>query len=454
MCMSTYTIAELVLGSWLAPPPDVDTLIDNPPDWSDSPHDDAPLPALELWQLDDEGLVAQARWASQVADAARGEWLRVLAECERRQATQTVAGLSTDSWLAAGTTHAARSARAEVRLATQLAGLPAVAGALASGRVSAEQADVICRGLARVVDLDPVQRHEVAVQLVELASEFGPTALRRLVDHAVEVVCPEVAEEADRQALTRQEQRAFRDRFVAFRRDPDGGVLLSGKLPVVEADLVMSHLAALADHQRAVDAVSGVELSRGQALADALVLAVGHHADCAGGPVRGGDATRVVVTIDHARLAAALGAGLLVNADEQVTAGQIRRLACTAGLLPVVLGGDSLPLDVGREQRLFTPAQRAALAVRDGGCAFPGCDRTPSDCHTHHIVPWGAGGPTDLANGVLVCPHHHHVVEPDPRKPPEQNWRIDLDARGAPVFTSPVNRSGQRITRQHHRYRT
>lgn len=129
-------------------------------------------------------------------------------------------------------------------------------------------------------------------------------------------------------------------------------------------------------------------------------------------------------------------------------------MACSAGILPLVLDGNSLPLDVGREQRLFTAAQRAALAVRDRGCAFPGCDRPPADCHTHHIAPWGAGGSTDLANGVLLCPHHHQLVEPDPRRPASENWAIHLDQRGRPAFTSPANRSGQRITRQHARYRT
>ncbi len=139
---------------------------------------------------------------------------------------------------------------------------------------------------------------------------------------------------------------------------------------------------------------------------------------------------------------------------EPISAGKARRLACTHGIIPAILNSDSVPLDLGRTQRFFTPAQRLALALRDGGCAFPGCDRPPSDCEAHHAKePWHQGGRTDLADGVLLCPHHHHLVEPDPHKPPEKNWQITLDHRGKPQFHTPQNRTGQRTTRQHHRYR-
>ncbi len=64
----------------------------------------------------------------------------------------------------------------------------------------------------------------------------------------------------------------------------------------------------------------------------------------------------------------------------------------------MVLGSDSMPLDVGRQQRLATAALRDALTQRDKGCAFPGCNRPPRYCHAHHIVPWLDGGETKLSN--------------------------------------------------------
>jgi hypothetical protein len=92
-----------------------------------------------------------------------------------------------------------------------------------------------------------------------------------------------------------------------------------------------------------------------------------------------------------------------------ITAGQARRLACTAGLLPAVLGTDSHPLDLGRTTRLFTPAQRKALLIRDRTCRATGCDIPAAWCEAHHAgTPWSHGGKTNIADGLLLCSWHHH----------------------------------------------
>ena len=67
-----------------------------------------------------------------------------------------------------------------------------------------------------------------------------------------------------------------------------------------------------------------------------------------------------------------------------ITAGAARRLACDYGIIPAVLGGVSQILDLGTPQRLATPTQRRNLALRDGGCLFPGCERPPAVCEAHH----------------------------------------------------------------------
>ena len=86
----------------------------------------------------------------------------------------------------------------------------------------------------------------------------------------------------------------------------------------------------------------------------------------------------------------------------------MRRLACNARILPAVLGGRSELLDLGRARRLFSPAQRRALALRDGGCRAEGCDIPAAWTEAHHLRPWSRGGRTDLADGVLLCSFHHH----------------------------------------------
>jgi hypothetical protein len=92
-------------------------------------------------------------------------------------------------------------------------------------------------------------------------------------------------------------------------------------------------------------------------------------------------------------------------------AGLGARLRAAMALLPPTLGGaPSQPLEVGRASRVVQAAQRTALAVRDGGCAFPGCQRPLAWCEAHHLRHWLHGGPTDLANLALVCRAHHRAA--------------------------------------------
>lgn len=416
-----------------------------------------PVEPVEPWRLDDAGLLAELAVAQRAVAVAQARWFALLGEAERREVVVREHAMAAASWLAAGTSHSARAARAEVRLAGLLGEHEQVAAALAEGRVSLEQASVVVQGLDKLPkELDAAQRLAVEAQLVEFAADFNPTALRRLVNHAIDVVAPEVAEEHARKGLERAEREQQRTKHVGWRTDPDDGSLrFWGKLPAADGELFKQHLSAIASSQRVSDALMGVDTTHGQALADALALTLAHHASCEGGPVKGGDHTRVIVTMTLADLVSGVGAGTLVEGDEPITAGQARRLACSAGIIPMVLDKDSVPLDLGRAQRFFSAHQRVALAVRDGGCAFPGCDRPPADCEAHHAKdPWQAGGRTDLADGVLLCRHHHHLVEPDLSRPPEVNWQISFDPRGRAIFHTPERRDGQRLVKQHHRYRT
>jgi hypothetical protein len=117
-------------------------------------------------------------------------------------------------------------------------------------------------------------------------------------------------------------------------------------------------------------------------------------------------AATVVVTLDYDKLRAAIGAAHLDTGTE-LSASEVRRLACNAGIVPTVLGGASLPLDVGRSKRLYTEAQRVALATAYHECAAEACDRPMAWCEVHHEDPWSNDGPTDLALAVPLCWWHH-----------------------------------------------
>lgn len=129
------------------------------------------------------------------------------------------------------------------------------------------------------------------------------------------------------------------------------------------------------------------------------------------------------------------GVAAQLVSGERVPAGVLRRWLCDAELLPVVLGGESQVLDVGRARRCATAAQRVALTVRDRGCVFPGCDVPAPLCEAHHIDPWATGGPTDLLNLALLCWHHHALCEPG--RPARDQWLIEI-RDGVPVAIPPA----------------
>lgn len=135
--------------------------------------------------------------------------------------------------------------------------------------------------------------------------------------------------------------------------------------------------------------------------------------------------------LDAADLEAGRGADTLHGDD--LSAAATGRLTCDSALLGVLRDRSSgAVLNWGRSRRTVSASQRAALAVRDGGCSFPGCDAPPQDCDAHHIVHWRDGGPTDLSNLTLCCwGLHHKLVH-------EGAWSVAADpAGGRPTWHRP-----------------
>jgi hypothetical protein len=114
--------------------------------------------------------------------------------------------------------------------------------------------------------------------------------------------------------------------------------------------------------------------------------------------------------------------------------GLAARLRAALSLLPVALGGPATqPLEVGRTTRTVSRAQRNALVVRDAGCVFPDCGRPQTWCEAHHLRHWLYGGPTDLANLVLLCWAHHRAVH-------EGGWQLQWAPDGHLTATPPHRR--------------
>jgi hypothetical protein len=196
----------------------------------------------------------------------------------------------------------------------------------------------------------------------------------------------------------------------------------------------------------AADRVVADERTYGQRRADALVEVCRLVLNTGDLPENGGDRPQLTVTIRFSDLRDQVGAATLDTGD-RLTATHARRLACDAHLLPAVLGSQGQVLDVGQSRRLITGALRRALVVRDGGCAFPGCDRPPRWTEGHHIRSWVDGGPTSLDNSVLLCGPHHRMIH-------HSDWSVRLGHDGLPEFLPPAHLDPQQRPRRniyHHR---
>jgi hypothetical protein len=131
-----------------------------------------------------------------------------------------------------------------------------------------------------------------------------------------------------------------------------------------------------------------------------------------------GPKAHLSVTIDFndLKMATANATGALVFGDT-LSAATIRRLACDAEVLPIVLGSGSQPLDVGTSQRLVTRPMRRVLNARDKGCVV--CGAPPIQCDAHHVISWLDGGVTAVSNLVLLCRRHHRDLH-------DGHWQIRI----------------------------
>lgn len=147
-------------------------------------------------------------------------------------------------------------------------------------------------------------------------------------------------------------------------------------------------------------------------------------------PSSGGHRPQIMINLDYQDLVDQIGASADTVFGGLISPKTVRKIACDADLIPLVLGGKGEILDIGRAQRLFTPAQRRALVARDKGCAFPDCTMPAPWTEAHHIKFWEKhNGCTSVHNGVLLCSYHHHLLH-------DENWKIEIQD-GIPWFIPP-----------------
>lgn len=379
-----------------------------------------------LWALSDDELLASLDATQVLAQRLAAVQLGLVRELDGRGVAIAQGASSTAVWLRERLRLSGRSARQLVQLATTIdAAPPAVRAALLSGAITVEQGRVVAETVAALpVEAGPEVADKATQLLITWADRFDPTSLSRLGERVLAHVAPELADQAELKALERATERAEARRHVTLSEQQNGQVRLSGNLDTETASLLREAIDPLCAPAGEHD-----DRSPGQRRADALgeicrlALRTGQLSD------NGGDRPQLVVTVSLEELVNGVRAGTL-ETGTRLTPGAVRRLACDAGVLPVVLDGNSQVLDVGRQRRLFTGPLRRALVLRDGGCAFPGCDRPPRWCDGHHIRHWADGGVTALGNAVLLCGYHHRFIH-------RGDWTVRLAADGRPEFLPP-----------------
>ena len=361
-----------------------------------------------LWSLSPqesgEALAELGRLGAMVAELE----LRVAEHAHGLQVGEGRGATSTASWWAHATRQSRPVAHRKMRLALAWGRSAGLRGGWGAGVVRLAPAPVIAVALeALPADLSPATRAAAAAGLVRYAGDHDARALRILGRRILEVVDPAAGEEAEARRLAEEERAAAARTRLTMVEDGQGCVRGRFTLPVAVGAMLRKALLALAAPRHLAATTGGVGQRRpGPERMGAAFAQYVERYPVDRLPAAGGVAATVVVTMGLATLLGARAAASL-DTGERISADTARRWACEAGIIPVVLGGASQVLDLGRRRRFHTEAQRIALGVEQGGCTADGCDWPPGMCHAHHEDPWGRQGGTSVRRGRLLCPRHH-----------------------------------------------
>lgn len=309
-----------------------------------------------------------------------------------------------------------REAGDVVRRAHVIEDAPLVGEALAAGVVSSGHVDALARGITIAgeakngfLDLIPALLADAETMSVpEFAAEVTKAAKGVVTDGGLAVF-----EDQRRSTYLRIWNDASGMVNVRGMFDPETGAALQSRINAqVE---VMFHSG---DKEIPVVHHPWVEANDHRRAHALMALVHGSGEPCTSGLA---PRSEVVVHIDLETITNGLASSsthrTAFGADLPIET--IRRLACEASIIPLVLNGAGIPLDIGRGQRLASAAQRRALEAAHTTCAFDGCSVAFHACQIHHIDYWERGGPTDLDNMVPLCSRHHHFAH-------EGGWRLGL----------------------------
>lgn len=411
----------------------------------------------EVWMLNDEQLTSAVVEAFRAKAQAEERCARLAGAAEDRDLPRLSGTASTGAWVANLTKVSTYEAARTVRRAEAMGSdVEDTRRAWAAGDLNGEQAEVIASAVTGLPDRVGFEERALAQkELLDVADRFNLHDLKRAANHILELIDPEGAEAHLGSKLDAEEKRSWLKTSFSMHSAGEGMVRGRFILPSVQAGMLKTALEGLASPRRNSpgiydrdgehsEAANGT-LTHDQKLGRAFCELI-EHLPTDAMPQHGGLAASITVNVDLQKLHDLIGTATLSTGDE-MSASQARRFACNANLIPVVLDGDSRILDLGVAQRIYNRYQRIALAKRDYGCCWKGCDRPPAWCESHHLVWHSRGGPTTIANGALFCFYHHHLLH-------EGEWDARMGADGVVEVIPPARVDPQRRPMRHTRFRS
>ncbi|HET9501499.1 MAG TPA: DUF222 domain-containing protein [Marmoricola sp.] len=389
----------------------------------------------------EESLVELTALESQVSSLR----LAVLGEVEQRRIAEKHAATGPEAWAAALTGESVGRVAGGLRISRQLRErYHHTREAFAAGELRLEQVRVITDSLHYAPQEATAEQLATAEEwLVGRATgrisrtgrPLSPKRLRQVARRAFAIVSAELADAHEEAMLSSRESAAEHDAYLAMHDNDDG--TWSGRfvIPELHAQLLSRALDRLTSPRRMGARANGADTDDPTALAGPGwqrssteragngFMELLEHLPELGYAANG---TTLLVTIGLDQLRTGLGAAGL-DTGVHISASEARRLACEAAIVPVVLGGASVPLDLGRTRRLHSSGQRLALATQHDSCGIGGCERPFAWCEIHHLDPWSAHGRTDLAKALPMCGHHHrraHDDRYDLRRHASGEWRF------------------------------
>jgi hypothetical protein len=328
----------------------------------------------------------------QSINAAHARFTVEVRELERRNIPELSHGLRVTTWLKRFCQMTGPEASGTVKTARAMAHMQTVTNNALSGDIPARSTQLL--GQAR--DRHPSEFSDHEPVFADVASYLSVTDLRRAISHwEQQVNYPKALDDVDR----RDRRRSL---YLTSMLDGMGdirGTLTPELFHLVETVIDAQVNPTFLDrHDPRTPAQR-----RADALGDMCRFYLDHNDTLV---TSGGEKPHVTVTVDYETLKGQ-ARRLPELSGMPVTPETVRRITCDASIIPMVLGTDSEPLDVGRKTRTIPTAIRRALEQRDRGCAWDGCDAPVAWCDAHHLTHWADGGDTSLANLTLLCRPHH-----------------------------------------------